>query len=130
MQKDFVLIRKLLQFFADKPEQQVITDPIQIGLYDYSHREILYHLVLLTRNGFLDGTITITDGKPKQILDIQISALTLRGLEMLEKLPVEDSAKMPSEITVQIGEVVVETALNVGWNLTSSFLHGLVDDIN
>ena len=83
MKRDFDLVRKLLAFFEDKPND----DPIEVPQIDgYSEQEIKYHLVLMHEAGFLrcERVRSLTD--PERVIYVLPFELTWQGHEFLQSI--------------------------------------------
>lgn len=82
MTRDFELIRRLLVFFDEKPDDQAIEVP-GVG-EEYSDIQIKYHLVLMDEAGFLN--CEAERSKTGRVINVVPFNLTWEGHEFLAKI--------------------------------------------
>ncbi len=80
MKRDIELIRKLLFYFEEKPDDQMEECP---SLNGFSDREIKYHLLLMDDAGFLRCEREITQSSSR-VIKVYPFSLTWKGHEFLE----------------------------------------------
>ena len=81
MKRDFDLVRKLLLFFEDKPNDEAVQVPPIEG---YPELEIKYHLVLLHEAGLLRCETVTSQSTPDRVIYVIPFGLTWQGHEFLD----------------------------------------------
>ena len=83
MKRDLDLVRKLLIFFDDKPDDKAIEVP---PIQGYSESEIKYHLILMHEAGFLRCERVRSSTDPERVIYLLPFALTWQGHEFLQSV--------------------------------------------
>jgi len=79
MKRDMEVVRKLLLYFEDKPDDRAV-DKVDIEGYDA--KAIGYHLILLYEAGLIEGEPYVSKTS-KRIIDVMPFRLTWEGHEFL-----------------------------------------------
>ena len=81
MKRDMEVVRKLLLYFEDKPDDRAV-DKVDIEGYDA--KAIGYHLILLYEAGLIEGEPYVSKTS-KRIIDVMPFRLTWEGHEFLPR---------------------------------------------
>jgi hypothetical protein len=79
MKRDIDLVRKLLIYFEDKPDDRIVKD---LELEGYSKLEVQYHLILMDQADLLRKEVS--SSTPDRVIRIYPFSLTWQGHEFLE----------------------------------------------
>ena len=85
MIRDMDLVRLLLLWMSDNPQQDgrnwvSPSNPEEMGMPNYSMKEIDYHIGLLINGGFVDGRENLATGA------CAVSRLTWKGHELMDDI--------------------------------------------
>jgi hypothetical protein len=81
MKRDIDLIRKLLLYLEEKPDDEMIQD---LEIEGYSKKEVQYHFILMDEAGFIRCEKSISNTSDDRIIRVYPFSLTWKGHEFLE----------------------------------------------
>ena len=81
MKRDIDLVRKLLIYFEEKPDDRIVKD---LELEGYSKLEVQYHFILMDQAGLLRCEKEFSSSTPGRVIRVYPFSLTWQGHEFLE----------------------------------------------
>jgi hypothetical protein len=81
MKRDIDLIRKLLLYLEEKPDDEMIED---LELEGYSKNEVQYHFILMDQAGLIRCERSISSSTSDRVIRVYPLSLTWQGHELLE----------------------------------------------
>jgi hypothetical protein len=81
MKRDIDLIRKLLLYFEEKPDGNMIKD---LELEGFSNDEVQYHLILMDQAGLISCERSLSSTTADRVIRVYPFNLTWQGHEFLE----------------------------------------------
>lgn len=83
MKRDIDLIRKLLIYLEDKPDDKIVkVEDVEIDTYDKN--DIMYHFILMDQAGLIRCERQCSSSTPDRVINIYPFSLTWEGHEFLE----------------------------------------------
>lgn len=81
MKRDIDLIRKLLLYFEEKPDDKMVKE---LELEGYSKKEVQYHFILMDQAGLLRCEREVSSSTSDRIIRVYPFSLTWQGHEFIE----------------------------------------------
>ena len=81
MKRDIDLIRKLLLYLEEKPDDKMVKD---LELDDYLKDEVQYHFILMDQAGLLRCERSVSSSTSDRVIRVYPFSLTWQGHEFLE----------------------------------------------
>ncbi|MCK4830520.1 DUF2513 domain-containing protein [bacterium] len=81
MKRDIDLIRKLLLYLEEKPDDKMVKD---LELDGYSKDEVQYHFILMDQAGLLRCERSVSSSTSDKVIRVYPFSLTWQGHEFLE----------------------------------------------
>ena len=81
MKRDIDLVRKLLLYLEEKPDDKVVKD---LELEGYSKGEVKYHFILMDQAGLLRCEREVSSSTSDRVIRVYPFSLTWQGHEFIE----------------------------------------------
>ena len=83
MKRDIDLVRKLLIYLEEKPDDKIVkAEDVKIDAYD--ENDIVYHFILMDQAGLISCERQCSSSTPDRVINIYPFSLTWDGHEFLE----------------------------------------------
>jgi hypothetical protein len=113
MKRNAELIEKLLMYFEEKLDCEMIHGRSPPQIPDYTNLEVKYHILLMYQAGLIDGEVERSSTTPERIIIVHPFSLTWEGHEFLSILKNPEVTKKYNSIRHKFSLATVVQAVKI-----------------